>query len=86
MTKKPGLGDLGLRPAAGPAALTAPAASAPAVSKIAAKGEQIAVTLRLRKEQWRRLKELSIDERSSIQALAIEGMSRLFVERGLPPL
>jgi len=50
------------------------------------KGEIIGVTLRLTPDQWRRAKELAIADRTSIQALALAGISRLLAERGLPPL
>jgi len=50
------------------------------------KGEIIGVTLRLTPDQWRRAKELAIADRTSIQALAVAGISRLLAERGLPPL
>jgi len=50
------------------------------------KGEIIGVTLRLTLDQWRRAKELAIADRTSIQALALVGISRLLAERGLPPL
>ncbi len=62
---------------------------APASVSVAAeekKGEIIGVTLRLTPDQWRRAKELAIADRTSIQALALAGISRLLAERGLPPL
>lgn len=51
-----------------------------------AKGETIMVSLRLTPEQWRRVKELSMNERRSIQQLAIAGLSRFFTDQGLKPL
>lgn len=64
------------------------ATPSPAPVAVAAekKGEIIGVTLRLTPDQWRRAKELAIADRTSIQALALAGISRLLAERGLPPL
>jgi hypothetical protein len=50
------------------------------------KSEIVGVTLRLTPDQWRRAKELAIADRTSIQALAVAGISRLLTDRGLPPL
>ncbi len=61
-------------------------APAPAPVAQEKKGEIIGVTLRLTPDQWRRAKELAIADRTSIQALAVAGISRLLAERGLPPL
>ena len=61
-------------------------ASVPAARGDEKKGEIIGVTLRLTLDQWRRAKELAIADRTSIQALALAGISRLLAERGLPPL
>jgi hypothetical protein len=45
-----------------------------------------AVPLRLTEKQWVRLKRFALDERTSVQVLAMRGLSRLMVERGLAPL
>jgi len=50
------------------------------------KGDVVALTVRLPREDWRRVHQLAIDDGVSIQQLTVDGLSRLFVERGLPPL
>lgn len=63
-------------------------AAAEATSAAAAgpKGERIPLTVRLEPGQWRRIKELALDERASVQELAVRGLSRLLEEKGLDPL
>jgi hypothetical protein len=50
------------------------------------KGDVVALTVRLPRAEWRRVHQLALDEGVSIQQLAVDGLSRLFTERGLPPL
>ena len=47
---------------------------------------RVATNLRLTRDQWRRVHELALDEETSVQELAIRGLSRLFEDRGLPKL
>jgi hypothetical protein len=69
-----------------PATGTRPAAD-PAVSTAEAKkNNRIATNLRLTRDQWRRVHELALDEETTVQELAIRGLSRLFQDRGLPRL
>jgi hypothetical protein len=49
-----------------------------------AKGKVVHITVRLTPNQWERLHELAVSRRMSIQALALEGFSRIFEEMGLP--
>lgn len=63
-----------------PAESPAPAEAKPAKTRY--KG----VTLRLTPEQWRRAHELAVNDETSINALAIAGISKILQERGLPPL
>ena len=69
---------------------TAPAAApdAPASGggRTRGKGAFVGITLRLSREQWDRLHDLARAEGVSLNALALRGLSRLFAERGLPPL
>ena len=60
-----------------------PVSAAPAGPK---KDERVPITVRLDKTQWRRVKELALDEGSSVQELAVRGLSRLLEEKGLDPL
>jgi len=50
------------------------------------KTHRVATNLRLTRDQWRRVHELALDEETTVQELAIRGLSRLFEERGLPRL
>jgi hypothetical protein len=59
------------------------AASTAAAKK---KNNRVATNLRLTRDQWRRVHELALDEETTVQELAIRGLSRLFEERGLPGL
>ncbi len=52
----------------------------------AKKTNRVATNLRLTRDQWRRVHELALDEETTVQDLAIRGLSRLFEERGLPRL
>lgn len=50
------------------------------------KGEIVALTVRLPRADWLRLHQLALSEGTSLQALALEGLSKVFVEKGLPKL
>lgn len=50
------------------------------------KGEVVALTVRLSREDWQRVHQLALSEGVSIQKLAVEGLSRLFEEKGLKGL
>lgn len=50
------------------------------------KGEKVALTVRLSRAKWERVHQLAVAEGVSIQALAIEGLSKIFTEKGLPAL
>jgi len=50
------------------------------------KTHRVATNLRLTRDQWRRVHELALDEETTVQELAIRGLSRLLEERGLPRL
>ena len=52
----------------------------------AQKKNRVATNLRLTRDQWRCVHELALDEETTVQELAIRGLSRLFEERGLPRL
>ena len=45
--------------------------------------ERVGVTLRLGREDWERLHYLSIQERTKIQKLLLEGLNKVFESRGL---
>jgi hypothetical protein len=50
------------------------------------KGEVVALTVRLPRADWERLHQLAVSEGVSIQSLAVSGLSKVFTEKGLPPL
>lgn len=58
----------------------------PAVTRKRAQGETVALTVRLSRADWARLHQLAIAEGTSLQALALDGLSRVFAEHGLPPV
>ncbi len=61
-------------------------AEQPSAPKTPSVGDTKKQTVRLTKEQWVRLSHLSVEQERSFQDLCIEGLSKLFTERGLPPL
>lgn len=50
------------------------------------KGSMVSLTVRVSRDQWQRIHELALHDGHSINALAIEGISRLFQEKGLKTL
>jgi hypothetical protein len=50
------------------------------------KGEVVHLTVRLGRADWERLHQLATAEGTSIQQLAVQGLSRIFIEHGLPGL
>jgi hypothetical protein len=50
------------------------------------KGEVVALTVRLPRADWERLHQLAVAEGTSIQQLAVLGLSRIFADKGLPGL
>ena len=68
-----------------PASSQGPPTAKPAAD-LEKKRSRVATNLRLTRDQWRRVHELALDEETSVQELAIRGLSRLFEDRGLPRL
>lgn len=50
------------------------------------KGEVVALTVRLPRADGERLHQLAVAEGTSIQQLAVRGLSRIFTDKGLPGL
>lgn len=70
-----------------PAALAGTKAeAAPDTDRQRGKGAMVSLTVRVNRDQWRRIHELAVHEGKSINAVAIEGISRLFQEKGLKVL
>lgn len=74
---------------------TAPAAAQAETEQAASSGkktrrraqhETVALTVRISREDWKRLHHLAIAEGSSLQSLALDGLSKVFAEHGLPPI
>ncbi len=63
-----------------------PAAAKSATTRKRAQGETVALTVRLTRGDWVRLHQLAVAEGVSLQALALDGFSKVFAEHGLPPL
>ncbi len=64
-----------------------PAASAPlpeTTTRSRGKGEVVSLTVRLSRAEWERVHQLAVSEGSSIQQLAVKGLSKVFAEKGLP--
>jgi predicted DNA binding CopG/RHH family protein len=50
------------------------------------KHEKVSLTLRLSRQDWERVHQLAVSEGVSIQTLGVEGLSKIFAEKGLPAL
>lgn len=50
------------------------------------RGETVALTVRLSRADWERLHQLAVSEGTSIQHLAVTGLSTVFASKGLPGL
>jgi len=88
MTKKGSLADFAVqKPATAAAALADTHTRAAAVmDRQRGKGSMVSLTVRVSREQWGRIHELAVHDGRSINTMAIEGLSRLLQEKGLPPL
>lgn len=51
-----------------------------------AQGDLVALTVRIPRGEWARLHQLAVAEGVSLQTLAVSGLSKVFAERGLPPI
>ena len=47
-------------------------------------GATVALTVRLPRADWERLHQLAVSEGTSIQQLAVRGLSNVFAAKGLP--
>jgi hypothetical protein len=50
------------------------------------RGASVALTVRLSRQDWERLHQLAASEGTSIQQLAVAGLSKVFAAKGLPGL
>ena len=49
-------------------------------------GETVALSVRVKRSDWERIHQLAVSEGMSINSLAIMGFSKIFDEKGMPPL
>lgn len=98
MSKPTGLSNFIKRPAAVatlPVASPSPEAPSPAApgaepsgqpggTRVRGKKPYVAMSFRLTPSDWERVHQLAVADRTSINALVLRGLSRLFEERGLP--
>lgn len=64
-------------------AAIAVSARQPGKSKRSAAEEVIQLSFRLPKSRWKRLRELGLDERASVQSLIVSALEAEFERRGL---
>lgn len=84
-TKQTGLAAFTGRKAAPQAKAVAPVAEvAQPTARQRGKGEVVALTVRLSRTEWERVHQLAVAEGTSIQQLALKGLSKVFAEKGLP--
>jgi hypothetical protein len=67
-----------------PAAPGAESAGQPGGTRVRGKKPYVAMSFRLTPSDWERVHQLAVADRTSINALVLRGLSRLFEERGLP--
>ena len=49
-------------------------------------GETVALSVRVKRSDWERIHQLAVSEGMSINSLTILGFSKIFDEKGMPPL
>lgn len=91
MTKPTGLAAFSRKGSAAASTSTSPlqkeaSEDATAARRGRGKGDVVALTVRLPRAEWERVHQLAVAEGMSIQALAVDGLSKVFIEKGLPSL
>ncbi|WP_297576672.1 hypothetical protein [uncultured Deefgea sp.] len=87
MTKPTGLAAFSRKGSAAAASSTQEnSAEISAARRERGKGDIVALTVRLPRAEWERVHQLAVAEGVSIQALAVDGLSKVFIEKGLPSL
>ena len=56
----------------------------PVTGRRKGQGTTVALTVRLPRAEWERLHQLAVSEGTSIQQLAVTGLSKVFTAKGLP--
>lgn len=64
---------------------TLSASRSKAGKRLVPEGEEVVQTsFRLPKARWRKLRDLSLDERTSVQSILVQALEAEFARRGLP--
>lgn len=63
-----------------------PAAEIPTPRRKRGGGETVALTVKVRRSDWQRLRQLADAEGTTIQAMAEVGLSAVLAQHGLPPI
>jgi hypothetical protein len=63
-----------------------PAVEIPAPRRKRGGGETVALTVKVRRSDWQRLRQLADAEGTTIQAMAEAGLSAVLAQHGLPPI
>lgn len=66
--------------------LTRPSVEIPAPRRKRGGGETVALTVKVRRSDWQRLRQLADAEGTTIQAMAEAGFSAVLAQHGLPPI
>ena len=63
-----------------------PAVEIPTPRRKRGGGETVALTVKVRRSDWQRLRQLADAEGTTIQAMAESGLSAVLAQHGLPPI
>lgn len=63
-----------------------PSVEVPAPRRKRGGGETVALTVKVRRSDWQRLRQLADAEGTTIQAMAEAGFSAVLAQHGLPPI
>ena len=63
-----------------------PAVEIPTPRRKRGGGETVALTVKVRRSDWQRLRQLADAEGATIQAMAEAGLSAVLAQHGLPPI
>lgn len=63
-----------------------PAVDIPTPRRKRGRGETVALTVKVRRSDWQRLRQLADAEGTTIQAMAEAGLSAVLAQHGLPPI
>ena len=63
-----------------------PVAKAAAGPRKRGQGVTVAITTRLQRADWARLRQLADAEGTSLQSLMVDGLTKVLAEHGLPPI